>query len=709
MFVLRKASLRAYLFACAALSPVHLYAEELEADPADPFLLETVIVIGQRPDLPLEAYKVDPALEGRLATLDDLFRGTPGVILEPVFGGVDHPRFAIRGSGLQRGTQPAGRGVELRLDGLPMTYADTSFDFVEWIDPLTFDDVSVLRGGRGVRAGGTALGGVIDFNGRSGTGAPMALARGEIGSFEFRRAQGALAGGDENLNGYAAGAWFSQDGFREHNEQEAWRVYGNGEAVVSDALTVRGSVLWSDSELELPGPQTEAQVEAGSRAAQPFNVAGDWRRFAERLRIAAGATYEFGDYTFDIDAGYMDTDVEFRRRDVQVEYNEDWSVVSRLSRAVVFPAGEGDIGVSVVYQHNDRRQQQFLNGGGTPPSFTGARGLQWADNDLSASRLSLLAHMDIPLREAVSLSLSGGWNRHTRTIEENFPTRDARPAATLDRDYEELSGLALFSWEVARNVTLFAGASYVMEPPTYDILLINVAGTPGPMNALIDGDNPRRPRVLDIDEQTATTVEAGARGRIGPAAFDVTLYRAWLDGEIVSTSDFVSQTVISAGNADDTVRWGVEASLNIDAGSDVLLDGDALRVGVDWTWTDARFDDDPLFTDNQLPIVVEHLFEARLGYDVGYGVSAELFTTVVPDGGFVDYANTVQAEGYATLGARISWDAGPVLMFAEGRNITDERYVSSIITARNNLNGADFPTFAPGEGAAFTVGLQASF
>ena len=709
MFVLRKASLRASLFACAAVSPAHLYAEELEADPADPFLLETVIVIGQRPDLPPEAYKVDPALEGRLATLDDLFRGTPGVILEPVFGGVDHPRFAIRGSGLQRGTQPAGRGVELRLDGLPMTYADTSFDFVEWIDPLTFDDVSVLRGGRGVRAGGTALGGVIDFNGRSGAGAPTALARGEIGSFEFRRAQGALAGGDENLNGYATGTWFSQDGFREHNEQEAWRVYGNGEAVVSDALTVRGSVLWSDSELELPGPQTEAQVEAGSRAAQPFNVAGDWRRFAERLRIAAGASYEFGDYTFDIDAGYMDTDVEFRRRDVQVEDNEDWSVVSRLSRAVAFPAGKGDIGVSVVYQHNDRRQQQFLNGGGTPPSFTGARGLQWADNDLGASRLSLLAHMDIPLREAVSLSLSGGWNRHTRTIEENFPTRDARPAATLDRDYEELSGLALFSWEVARNVTLFAGASYVMEPPTYDILLINVAGTPGPMNALIDGDNPRRPRVLDIDEQTSTTVEAGARGRIGPAAFDVTLYRAWLDGEIVSTSDFVSQTVISAGNADNTMRWGAEASVNIDAGSDLLFDGDALRVGLDWTWTDARFDDDPLFADNQLPIVVEHLFEARLGYDVGYGVSAELFTTVVPDGGFVDYANTVQADGYATLGARVSWDAGPVLVFAEGRNITDERYDSSIITARNHLNGADFPTFAPGEGAAFTVGLRASF
>ena len=148
MSLVRKTPFRASLLACAVFTPAHLSAEGVEAGPADPFLLETVIVIGQRPDLPPETYKVDPALEGRLATLDDLFRGTPGIILEPVFGGVDHPRFSVRGSGLQRGTQPAGRGIELRLDGIPMTYADTSFDFVEWIDPLTFDDVSVLRGGR---------------------------------------------------------------------------------------------------------------------------------------------------------------------------------------------------------------------------------------------------------------------------------------------------------------------------------------------------------------------------------------------------------------------------------------------------------------------------------------------------------------------------------------------------------------------------------
>ena len=568
MSACRRARLRAFFLGSLAM-PACAYAQSSnpDTDRIDPLLLETVIVIGERPAGAPAAYTVDPALEGRLATLDDLFRGTPGVILEPVFGGVDHPRFSVRGSGLQRGTQPAGRGIELRLDGLPMTYADTSFDFVEWIDPLLFDDVSVLRGGRGVIAGATSLGGVVDFNGRNGARQPTLSARGEIGSFDYRRAQGAVAGGDERLNGFATGTWFAQDGFRDHNEQEAWRAYAKGEATLSDALTLRGSVLWSDSELELPGPQTQAQVEAGARAAQPNNVAGDWRRFAERLRIAGGASYALERTQFDLDIGYMDTDVEFRRRDAQVENNEDWSALARVSRDVAFPEGDGSIGLSVIYQHNDRRQRQFFNGGGTPPTFTGARGALWADNDLSASRLSVLAHADAPLSETLTLSLTGGWNRHTREIEERFPTREARPAATLDRDYDAVSGLALVSWEAARNVTVFAGASYVMEPPTYDILLINVAGTPGPMAALLNGDDPRRPRVLDIDEQTATTLEAGARGRLGPIGFDVTLYRAWLDGEIVSTSDFVTQT--GATNLEyDHVRVEVDSPTRVRLAAD---------------------------------------------------------------------------------------------------------------------------------------------
>ncbi len=668
---------------------------------------DTIIVLAEREETQSGELVVDPALQGRLATLDDLFRGTPGLLVEPVFGGIDHPRFSIRGSGLQRGTQPAGRGIELRLDGVPMTYADTSFDFVEWIDPLLFDQVTVLRGGRGALAGGAALGGVVDFQGRSGAGEPEFLARGEGGSFDFLRGQIALSGEIGQFTGFATGTLFSQNGFREQNEQDAARAYARGQFRLSDRVTLRGSVLYSDSEIELPGPQTLAQIDAGSTAAQPNNVFGDWRRFAERGRVSLGAEIDLGVRSIEIDGAYMINDVRFRRRDVQTEDNDDIALTLRyrdnsLGEAISW-------GLNVIAQRNDRRQQQFFNGGGTPPTFTGTQGDQWGDNDLEATRLTTQARVTWRPADVLSLDVTAGWDRHRRRIEDDFDgIRPERPAATLDQDYQGFNGLALVTWEAVPLLKVFAGVSHVIEPPTYDVLLINRAGTPGPMNALLTGPDPRRPVIRDLDKQTSLTVEGGVSGTIGGIAIDATIYAGWLDGEIVSTTDAVTQNVTSVGNADRTRRFGVEAAANTTLARDLFGAGDELRLGVDWTFTDASFDGDPVFGDNTLPIIVEHLFESRLSYASG-GLSVESFVTHAVDGGFADYANTVRADGYTTLGLRVSYDTGRFLVFAEGRNITDARYVSSVIGARNNLNGMDNAIFAPGEPAAFTIGAQARF
>lgn len=672
-----------------------------------PTPLEGIIIINDTEERGPEEFVVDPVLEGRLATLDDLFRGTPGLLVEPVFGGIDHPRFSVRGSGLQRGTQPAGRGIELRLDGVPMTYADTSFDFVEWIDPLLFSDVTVLRGGRGALAGGAALGGVIDFSGRTGRGGREALARVERGSFNFLRGQTALSVGDVESNGFASATWFSQDGFREHNEQEAVRAFARGEHRISDAVIVRGSVLYSDSELELPGPQTLAQIDAGSKEAQNNNVIGDWRRFAERARVSGGFSADFGQRELIVDGAVMSNDVEFRRRDVQTEDNRDLALTVRYNDKSLHEKLK--LGGTVIAQRNDRRQQQFFNGGGTPPTFSGDKGDQWADNDLAAARVTAQARATVKLTEPLTLDVAAGWDWHRRTIEDNFDgIRSGRPATTLDRNYDGFNGLLLLSYKAAPSVTFFGGLSHVIEPPTYDVLLINRAGTPGPMNALLNGIDPRRPVIRDLDEQRQVTLEGGAKGKLGPITFDATIYTAWLEGEIVSTTDAVTQNVTSVGNADKTRRFGIEASARSPLGQNLLRDGDRLELGVDWTYTNAFFDGELTFGDNKLPIVVAHVFEYLLSYKTG-GLSTDLFVTHVPESGFADYANTLQADGYVTLGARISYDTGQFLVFAEGRNLANEKYVSSVIGARNNLNGNDNAIFAPGEPTAFTVGLQAKF
>ncbi len=671
-----------------------------------PAPLETILVVGSRPteSAPL-ASALEPNREGRLSTLKDLFATAPGVIVEPVFGGVDHPRFAIRGSGLQRGTMPAGRGIELRLDGLPMTYADTSFDFVEWIEPLSFQSVNILRGGRGASAGATALGGVVDFRSRTGQGPLTLLGRGEAGSFGNARAQAAVSGEAGPGSAFVSGSWFRQDGFRAHNSQDAKRATAVMQLSLAPGIALSSGLLWSDSSLKLPGPQTLAQIAAGDRSAQPGNVAGDWKRDAARMRAQLGVDADLGATSLALSGAFMATDVMFRRRDVLDEANADWTVKAGARQQLGGNHSGASIGAELLWQRGDRNAKQWLNGGGTIPSFSGARGRLWADNDFLAERLSLTAILAAPIGDMLRADIAAGGSRHLRRIDENFATRAARPAATLDRTYSGFHGLASLTATVAPGLDLFGAVSRVMEPPTFDLLFTNVAGT-GSGNALIGGANPRRPIVNNLNAQFSTTIELGAKGRIGPVDLDFTLYRSWLTGEFVSTADFVSQMVSSVGNADQTRRWGVEAALDARLASPGLQAGDALTAIAQWTWTDARFADDPVFGNRRLPILPPHVVGLGLAYAAPTGLSGAVFAQIVPTGGYVDYAQTLQAGGYAVLGARASTFHRGFTLFVEGRNLTNRRYASTVIAAQNNVGGQDRPAFAPGEGRAIFGGIE---
>lgn len=702
----RAARARAFASSTLLASASALAAPALAADAPPP--IETIVVIGWASSDDPALSALEPTRDGRLSTLKDLFRSAPGVLVEPVFGGVDHPRFAIRGSGLQRGTMPAGRGIDLRLDGLPMSYGDGSFDFVEWIEPLAFGEVRLLRGGRGARGGGAALGGIVDFRSPATADGLGATVRGEAGSYGMGRGQAAISGGDETGSVFLSGSWYGQSGFRRFNAQEAWRANGRADLRLADGVDLRTGFLFSDSRLELPGPQTLAQIEAGSRDAQPGNVLGDWRRRAQRLRGTIGLGIERGETRVDADVAFMATDVDFRRRDVQVEENRDWSGRVRVTQGFSMSAGRAEAGIDVLWQDGARYQQLFLNGGGTMMSFSGAPTLMWADNDLDANRLSAVMTLAVPLGGGLSADLAAGHLWTGRTISDRFPTGPQRSAATYDRDYRGFIGSATLSAAVLPGLALFAGASRSIEAPTFDMLMINRAGT-GMGAALVSGPDPRRPVIVDLDAQRQVTVEAGVKGAAGPVELDITLYRAWLEGEIVSTADFVSQTVSSVGNAGRTTRWGVEAKADASLAAPGLQAGDRLGATVEWTFTDARFADDARFGSNRLPILPPHLVGLGLDYGAPEGGFASIQLTWVPEGGFADYANSLKADGYLLAGGRIGWRQGGLLGFVEGRNLFDRRHVSSVIAAQNNLGGMDAATFAPGEGRSVAAGVEIRF
>ena len=82
-------------------------------------------------------------------------------------------------------------------------------------------------------------------------------------------------------------------------------------------------------------------------------------------------------------------------------------------------------------------------------------------------------------------------------------------------------------------------------------------------------------------------------------AWDIALYRAWLDGEVLQ---FTTGPGVPAAtfNAQDTVHQGVELGIDVDVASDVFSDGDGLTWRNAYTFSDFFFDGDRQFGDNDI-------------------------------------------------------------------------------------------------------------
>ena len=133
-----------------------------------------------------------------------------------------------------------------------------------------------------------------------------------------------------------------------------------------------------------------------------------------------------------------------------------------------------------------------------------------------------------------------------------------------------------------------------------------------------------------------------------------------------------------------------------------------------YTWNHFYFDSDPVFGDNQLAGIPEHIYQAELDYEhpSGFyvGVNVDSVFTHYP----VDFANTLEAHPYAVLGAKIGYNAPPqsrfkgLEVFFEARNLTDKTYAPVVVTTYN-AKGVDAPLFAPAPGRSFYGGIAYHF
>ena len=123
-------------------------------------------------------------------------------------------------------------------------------------------------------------------------------------------------------------------------------------------------------------------------------------------------------------------------------------------------------------------------------------------------------------------------------------------------------------------------------------------------------------------------------------------------------------------------RIMVNAGRSHSLGAELALRGQALGDHLNWSasyaFTKAKFDDYDTYNGKDVPFVPQHTFSAVADYHlnkltIGLNATGQGKT-------WWDEANTYAQNFYATLGAHVDYDFGPVLVTLWGRNLTNTHY-----------------------------------
>ena len=610
--------------------------------------------------------------EGRVSTLDDALKFSPGVFIASRFG-AEEARLSIRGSGLQRTFHM--RGIHLLQDGVPLNLADGSADF-QAVEPLSARYAQVYRGANALQFGSTTLGGAVNFVSPSGLTSPKLGARLEAGSFGYARAQVYGGGVSEKHDWFVSGSHFQQDGFRQHAKQNTQRASGNLGWQINEGLETRFFISLVKTDSELPGALSKAEMERDPRAANPGNITGNQKRDFDLARISNLTTLSLGsDDRMEVGTFYSYKSLFHPINNVLDQNSDDYGVNLRYISDAPLAGKRNRFIIGTTVQAGKLKDDRYSNVGGQ-------RGARQADATQHSRNLTVFAENQHYFIPATAIIAGMQAVQAKRKLEDYFL---ANGDNSVDQTYRHLSPKIGVLHELRPGVQLYGNVAGSFEPPTF-------------------GELAGGPNITPVKAQKAKTVEIGSRGadqqQWGQTSWDVSLYHARVKDELLSLTD-ANGVALGTVNARSAIHQGIEAGVEA-------------RVGTSWTarlnylLNDFRFDDDAVFGGNRLAgvprqvVQAEVLYKLNNGFYLGPNVRAA-------SSAYVDHANTLQAPGYAVLGFKVGQEVSKKLSwFLDGRNLTDKTYAGTTgVTA--NANGIDGRYYFPGDGRSVYAGVELKF
>lgn len=683
----------------AALAAAALCHTAAQAQTLDEIVVSASRAEQRSFDAPAAIQSVDRATienAGPQVNLSESLNRVPGLTILNRQNYAQDLQVSIRGFGARSAF--GIRGIRLLVDGIPATTPDGQGQGSS-ISLTSTDRIEVLRGPL-AQLYGNSSGGVIQAFTRDAPEQPEFNAQLYTGSFGLRRSDWQYAGrvGDYGL--VADYSTFDTDGFRDNSRTE--RQQFNGKLSFGPSEKTRVNVVFNQFDMPLaedPLGLTAAQLASDPTQAGTNAVARRVRKITSQNQLGASLIHA-------LDANRSLTARAYygERDNLQFQANSFWVGLDRNYYGAGLQYNQkttlAALPVSWVAGYEFDRSRERRQGGASTAGGDKSPGSLNRDEVNEAQNSDLFANATALVSEYVSVVAGLRYSTVRFTSSDDYLA-----------DGSDGSGRAVFratspvlglTYHASDTVNLYANYGKGFESPTLAEVAYRDSGVALPLAKF----NP------DLQAASSQHYELGAKWAPNPQSrLDFTVFRINASDEIVVSTSNSGRTAFK--NAPGTTRTGWELS-----GSTLLTPhwrGTLAASKVDAQYSEAfNSGTTPIASGNQLPGIPQHfLFSELLWSSQAAGGSprrARLGTQAgveLTQAGrlFANDTNTASADGYTTLALKAShgWavGAGSLTAYARVDNLTDKRYVGSVI-----VNQAASQFYEPAPGRNWTLGLR---
>lgn len=653
---------------------------------------QNIDVISSRLDIPLD---VVPAATSVVVpeTLSMMPRGVnPAEALESVpslkadnQANQERVHISIRGQGIL--SEHGLRGIEVLLDGMPLSDPTGFVPDLYDVDWNQVQDIEVVRGPVAVLYGGGSAAGVIDLHTHQPEDTTHGVLWANGGSNGFYKARGELSGIAKGVGYDVSLSRAAADGYRQHTTFWGDILSGRFNFKPSSSFRLNLWGIGTGYFNQNPEGLNLEQVQQDPRQPNPDSLT--YNEYQKTTRFTGGVSGRW------IRSDSQDMNFMFFSR--PTSYTE--SVPSSVPHRSLTPL-EGSFQYNFNNSGSKNRNYlgvgvdfggQFIDGWAHPNLGAAVEGPEMlANSSTTQSHVAVYAMDRLSLGEKWTMFISGRWDRIGQSLTDNlkFDGLDLSGRQVFDKP----TGRVGVTYAPRQNFTMFASWGSGFLPPATEELLANPDA--------IGGFNKH------LTPATSQGPDVGIRGSAGFHLFyDVTFFYLHTDNDFerYRISDRPLETFYANGG--NSNRYGLETSLR-------WLPTHWLTIACAYTYSHFTYTE---YTSHTYPGDLNGRFlpnspgnqfyvDAMVQLPHNFSISAKSITF---SKAYIDPTNSTWIDGYTLLGARFAktwqfknyWGS----LFVTGANLTGTRYIAF------TEPDPDGNSYQPGPGREVFGGLEVRF